>query len=287
MRIAILGGTGQIGSVITCELLKAFPKAEILSCSRGGGSQEHNRKFNVLKDDWTILGKLDYIINSVGIIEQNGENTFKSIHIDVVKKIIKRKKSLGNPMIIHISVLGANTNSRSKYSSSKGRAEEILTDTERWNIIKPSFVCSPETTIVKKIRMMKNMSRWFMGFLPIPAQFLKSEFQPVMVEDISELVKQCIYQNLNQEVIYATGEETYTLRDWINITGKGGIKIIEIPKWFVDATFSLFTLLFPKIMNKEQYELIQYDNIYSDNHKFHQILKRKPISTKNFWHQQL
>ena len=287
MRIAILGGTGQIGSVITQELLKAFPKSEILSCSRSGGSEEHNKEFNVLKDDWTLLGKLDYIINSVGIIEQNGENTFESIHIDVVKKIIKHKKSLGDPMIIHISVLGANTNSKSKYSSTKGRAEEILTDTKRWNIIKPSFVCSPETTIVKKIRMMKHMSRWLMGFLPIPAQFLKSKFQPVMVEDISELVKQCIYQNLNQEVIYATGEETYTLRDWINIAGKGGIKIIEIPNWFVDLTFSLFTLLFPKIMNKEQYQLIQYDNIYNNNHKFHQILKRKPIPTKHFWNEQL
>ena len=287
MRIAILGGTGQIGSVITQELLKAFPQSEILSCSRNGGSEEHNIKFNVLKDDWTLLGKLDYIINSVGIIEENGENTFKSIHIDVVKKIIKHKELLGDPMIIHVSVLGANTNSKSQYAATKGRAEEIIADTKKWNIIKPSFVCSPETTIVKKIRMMKHMSLWLMGFLPIPAKFLKSKFQPVMVEDISELVKQCIYQNINQEVIYATGEETYTLTDWINIAGKGGIKIIEIPNWLVDATFSLLTSLFPKIMNKEQYELIQYDNICNDNHKFHQILKRKPISTNIFWIEQL
>jgi uncharacterized protein YbjT (DUF2867 family) len=287
MRIAILGGTGQIGSVITKDIIATFPDAEILSCSRNGGPEKHHKKFNAVAKDWSILGQLDYVINTAGIIEENGDNTFKKVHLDLVKNLLDNRKTLGNPMIIHVSVLGAHPNSKSQYASTKGRAEELLNKSEKWNIIRPSFVCSPETTIVKKVRMMRNMSRWFFGFLPIPAQFLTSKFQPVMVADVSELIIQCIHQQLNQELIHATGVETYTLGDWIYISGKGKVKTIAIPTWLSHIPLSIFIRLFPKIMNKDQYELIGFDNTYDNNLKFHNILKRKPKSTQQFWLNQL
>jgi uncharacterized protein YbjT (DUF2867 family) len=287
MRIAILGGTGQIGSVLTKDLITTFPKAEILSYSRTGGNENHHKKFNISTDDWTVLGKLDYIVNAVGIIEENNENTFEKVHIDLVKDILHNHNILGNPMIIHVSVLGADPASKSQYAATKGKADQILIKSPKWNIIRPSFVCTPDTTIVKKIRMMKDMSKWLFGILPMPANFLISKFQPVMASDLSELISQCISQNLNQEIIYATGEETYTLRDWINLAGKGKIKIIGIPNWLIKKPFRLFIFLFPRIINKDQYELIGRDNSYNDNVKFRTILKRKPLSTIQFWNQQL
>lgn len=285
MRIAILGGTGQIGAVINQEVSKAFPDAEILSCSRSGKGP-NGFQFNVFQEDWSSLGQLDAIINSVGIIEEKGENTFERIHIGVVKKMITERSKLGSPKIIHVSVLGADKNSPSGYASTKGVADELLRKEENVNTIHPSFVCTPGTMIISKIKMLKNMAKWQLGFLPCPAHFLSAKFQPVMGEDVAQAAIECIKQDLKGEEIYATGPEVYSLEDWINIAGKGKIKIIRIPKALIDKPFRVIIALFPFIMNKDQYLLLGEDNIH-ENSSIERVLGRKTASTKGFWEREL
>ena len=286
MRIAILGGTGQIGSAITDGLIQAYPTAQILSCSRNGGAKLHHQKFNVYSSDWSSLGQLDVVINAVGIIEETDENTFQKAHVGVVKSLIREAEKLGNPMIVHVSVNGANVNSVSKYASTKGEADQLLMEQTNWNIIRPSFVCTPNTTIVQKVRMLFNLSNWQLGFLPVPGLFLKPKFQPVMVNDMVELIKKIIDKKLNQQLIYATGPEIYTLKDWLNIISKHKITIIPLPHWLIDKPFRMLIKLFPQIMNKDQYLLMGVDNVH-DNKEFKHILGREPKSTKQFWNKEL
>lgn len=286
MKIVILGGTGQIGSVITEHLLREFKSDEILSCSRKGGELPHQIAFNVNQKDWSGFGKVDVLINAVGIIEEKGENTFQKAHVGVIERIISEQENLGSPKVIHISVLGANKESPSKYASTKGIADEMLMQEESWNIIRPSFVCTPGTTIIQKINMLHRMSKYQLGFLPMPAHFLSARFQPVMGEDISEAVVQIIKQDLNQQLIYATGQEIYGLADWIRLKGKGKIKIIPISKWLIDPPFRFMIKLFPQIMNTDQYLLLGEDNTH-DNKILKSVIKREVKSTKNFWIEEL
>lgn len=285
MKIIILGGSGQIGTVITRMVTSSFPNAEILSCSRSGKGQ-NGYSFNVFQKDWSVFGNVDVIINSVGIIAEEGENTFKKIHIDVVENMLNSRAKMGNPKIIHISVLGADSQSKSGYASTKGYADELLKKEENVNIISPSFVCTPGTMMIGKLKMLNTMAKWQLGFLPCPAHFLSAKFQPVMGEDIAESVIQMIKQDLKGEHIYGTGPEIYTLEDWINIVGKGKIKIIRIPKWLIDKPFRVVTILFPFIMNKDQYILLGKDNIH-DNSVLKRILGREPKSTRSFWVKEL
>ena len=285
MRIAIFGGTGQVGTVITRKVFDDFPKSEILSCSRSGSGLK-GFKFNVFQEDWSVLGKLDVIINSVGIIEEKGENTFDKIHIDVVNKILKERERIGKPKIIHISVLGADKKSPSRYASTKGIADEILQKEDNWNIIRPSFVCTPGTAIINKVLMLKNMAKWQLGFLPCPAHFLSAKFQPVMGEDLAFAAIECIKQNLTNQVIYGTGPDIFSLEDWIRIAGKGKIKIIKIPKKLIDIPFRMVIKIFPKIMSIDQYLLLGEDNVH-EHSLLEEILNRKPQSTFQFWNKEL
>jgi uncharacterized protein YbjT (DUF2867 family) len=286
MKIVILGGTGQIGSEITSFVLQEFKDAQVLSCSRKGGDLAHQVAFNVNQEDWSALGKIDVLINAVGIIEEKGENTFHKAHVGVVEKIISQREKMGDPTVIHISVLGANKNSPSKYASTKGVADDLLMQQKKWNIIRPSFVCTPGTAIIQKIEMLHRMSKFQFGFLPIPAHFLSARFQPVMVADICESIKVIINEGLNKELIYATGPEVYGLRDWIEIKGKGKIKIIPIPKWIIDPPFRLIIKLFPQIMNTDQYLLLGENNTHNFE-KLKSVIKREPKSTQNFWKTEL
>ncbi len=285
MRIAILGGTGQVGTIITQKVIQEFPDAEILSCSRSGNGPK-GFSFNVFENDWSPLGKLDVIINSVGIIEEKGGNTFEKIHVGVVRKIVKERILLGSPKVIHVSVLGANTSSPSRYASTKGEADAILRNQENWNIIRPSFVCTSGTAIIGKVLMLKNMAKWQLGLLPCPAHFLSARFQPVMGEDVAYAIVECIMKNLKNQIIYATGPDIFSLEDWINIAGKGKIKILRIPKWLIDFPFRMIIKIFPKIMSIDQYLLLGEDNVH-DYTVLENILKRKPTSTVEFWHSEL
>jgi len=286
MRIVILGGTGQIGSAVTNGLIQAYPSAKILSCSRSGGVAPHQHKFNVYSKDWSELGEVDVVINAVGIIEETEENTFQKAHIGVVEKIIEQSENLGNSMVIQVSVNGANKNSPSKYASTKGVADDLLMKQTNWNIIRPSFVCTHNTTIIQKVKMLYNLSRWQLGFLAIPGQFLKPKFQPVMVNDLVDLIKIIIDNKLNQQLIYATGPEVYNLKDWLNVISKHKIKIIPLPHWLIDKPFRLLIKLFPQIMNEDQYLLMGVDNVHQ-NEAFKYILGREPKSTKEFWDNEL
>lgn len=285
MRIAIFGGSGQVGAVLTQKVIQEFPDAEILSCSRSGRGPK-GFAFNVFENDWSPLGTLDVIINSVGIIEEKDGNTFEKIHIGVVKKIVEERMLLGSPKVIHVSVLGANTASLSRYASTKGEADAILRNQENWNIIRPSFVCTPGTAIIGKVLMLKNMAKWQLGFLPCPAHFLSAKFQPVMGEDVAYAAIECIKQDIRGQIIYATGPDIFSLEDWINIAGKGKIKIIRIPKCLIDFPFRMIIKIFPKIMSIDQYLLLGEDNVH-EHTVLEKILRRKPISTVDFWNSEL
>ena len=285
MRIAILGGTGQIGAVISREMQLKFPEAEILACSRSGKGV-NGFQFNVYQKDWTVLGKLDVLVNAVGIIEETGENTFQKIHVGIVNKMVDERESLGNPKIIHVSVLGSNKDSPSKYAATKGIADNILKTQENWVIIRPSFVCTPGTTIIQKVKMLHKISKISFGLLPIPTHFLTAKFQPVMGEDVAHICIESIRQNLAKKVIYATGPELYTLEDWLRTIGNGKIRLVKIPKWLIDRPLRLLIKAIPQIMNTDQYLLLGEDNTH-DNVEMINVLGRLPLDTKQFWEDEL
>jgi|TARA_B110000261_G_scaffold118759_1_gene132437 uncharacterized protein YbjT (DUF2867 family) len=285
MRIAILGGTGQIGVVISREMQLKFPEAEILACSRSGKGV-NGFQFNVYQKDWTVLGKLDVLVNAVGIIEETRENTFQKIHVGIVNKMVDERESLGNPKIIHVSVLGSNKDSPSKYAATKGIADNILKTQENWVIIRPSFVCTPGTTIVQKVKMLHKISKISFGLLPIPTHFLTAKFQPVMGEDVAHICIESIRQNLAKKVIYATGPELYTLEDWLRTIGNGKIRLVKIPKWLIDRPLRLLIKAIPQIMNTDQYLLLGEDNTH-DNVEMINVLGRLPLDTKQFWEDEL
>lgn len=286
-RVLIIGATGQVGSVITNYLLKELgSEFEIVGCSRSGGEALHLIKFDVFNDDWKTLGQFDYLVNCLGIIEETKTLTFEKVHIQNVKNILANRAQLGNPKIIQISALGASKDSLANYTKTKALGDELLSNTDNYMIFRPSFVCTPNTAIVQKINLIKTMAKWQLWFMPFPAHFLKSLFQPVLGEDLAEGVKQAIITEEKNRIINCTGPEYYTLKDWVLIASKNKVKFLPIPKKIIDLPFRLIISIFPSIMNKDQYLLLGSDNI-ADKSDFESFLGRKTQSTKAYWEKEL
>ena len=68
-------------------------------------------------------GRCDIVINLVGILLEEGNQTFTNVHVIGASNISKVVRSLNIKRFIHISAVGAINNSLSMYSKSKAEGE--------------------------------------------------------------------------------------------------------------------------------------------------------------------
>jgi uncharacterized protein YbjT (DUF2867 family) len=286
-KVVVIGGTGQVGSVIVEYLRKNLSKEyQVYSCSRKGGKSEFDLSFDALNDNFSKLGKVDFLVNCLGIIEETKTLKFEEVHYGNIQRIIANRETLGDPKIIQISALGAEVGSPAKYTHTKGLADKLLSEQDNWIVFRPSFVCTPGTAIIGKVELMVKMARLTFNFLPIPEHFIQAKFQPILGTDLAEGVLKAITTEKKNQIINVTGPETYTLKDWVEIKSKGKVKFLPIPKWLIDLPFKLLISIIPGIMNKDQYYLIGLDNI-ADNKGFENFIGTSTSSTKEYWKAEL
>ena len=286
-KIVVIGGTGQVGSVVVDYLRSNLDqKFQVISCSRRGGEGSLDIAFDALNDDYKDLGEIDFLVNCLGIIEETKTLKFTDVHLGNMKRIIATRKALGNPKIIQVSALGAEVGSPAQYTHTKGLADQLLSEQDNWMVFRPSFVCTPGTAIISKVELMVKMAKFTFNYLPIPEHFITTKFQPILGTDLAEGILQAIVTDKKNQIINVTGPETYTLKDWVKIKSKDKVKFLPIPKKLVDAPFKLLISIIPGIMNKDQYYLLGKDNI-ANNKQFEDYIERPTESTKSYWESEL
>ncbi len=283
MRVLILGASGQIGSVIFSGLENSY---EVSGTSRK--TYGNLLKFDPFKDDWSTLGKFDVLINCVGQIEPTAESSFHHIHVDLTSTIIANRGNIGNPRIVQISALGASANHQVDFLKTKGLADDLLLRHPDTAVIRPSIVCTHRTMLVKKMRMLSNLSRISFGFLPVPKGFLQTKVQPIMPQDLVALVrKACFDRSIN--VIEAVGPVPLSFGEIIQLleTNRGRrLRTLEIPRTPIDAVVKrLIVPLWPGVINSQQYDLLFNDNI-ADADKCSRLLGRAPIDSRAFFREE-
>lgn len=280
MKIIVLGATGQIGSVIHDGLSKNH---QVIGTSRK--SSEKYIQFDPFNDDWSLLGKTDVLINCVGQIEPTKASSFHRIHVGLTQLIIKNRKVIGHPRIVQISALGASAHHRVEFLRTKGIADELLLEEPNTAVARPSIVCTHRTMIVRKMLMLLHIARYTMGLVFVPKGFLKTRLQPVMPADLVDVVE-AMCKASDQRIINIVGPEAISFRDLITLMleiRNQSLRLIEIPKLFMDALInSVVSVAIPKMINSQQYQLLFEDNI-ADAHSIQQILGRPLISTKPFF----
>ena len=207
----------------------------------------------------------DIIINSVGVLhESGGENYFNS-HVTGPENISNLSKKYGVEKLIHISSVGANKDSESRYQSTKGAGEEILIKNfPLATIIRPSIVFGPDDgfyNVQSKIVKMSPIVPMFGGG--------QNKFQPIYVKDLVSGIMSILNDNKCQGLIYEFGgpdiltmEEVYRL-----ILKTLKINRILIPAPIFAANFmATFIQLFPNpIITRDLVKALKFDNVISEN----------------------
>lgn len=279
MRIAILGATGLVGSFISKQLSKDFDKATIIACSRT--KRKGHFLFDPFSDNWSVLGELDILINCVGIINETKTASFEKAHVDLARLICINRGSIGQPRIIQISAIGAALNSPFLYFESKGRADELLLQEANTFIVKPSVICSPNSAMVKQLRNTRVLCLFFLNTLPFPKSNFHIQLQPVLQDDLAELVSELCLVDFAPKVIEAVGKDVITVRKLFKLLNRF-LLLIPVPKKAFDKFFYFVSPLLKLFISKTQYQLLSNNNI-GDPSKMEELLGRPVNGSLDYW----
>ena len=274
-KILIFGATGQIGRHLIRKLTKNnykvicqtrnLHKAIFLKTSGSIGyiDIKETKIFDYEKVS-ELVDNTDIVINLIGILFERGKiNTFEKIHTlfpKFLSEICKKK----NKHLIHISSLGVENASDSKYAASKAQGEnKIFENLPSATILKPSIVYSVNDSFTTRFMSLLN-------FFPIFPLYYggKTKFAPIHASDLTDIIFHVIENNIRGKKIETVGPKVLTFLEILNILSKCINKkrvFLPLPLFLAKFSAKILEKMPNPLLTVDQLNLLKYDNISSEN----------------------
>jgi uncharacterized protein YbjT (DUF2867 family) len=202
-------------------------------------------------------------INLVGILAEGGAQSFDAVQALGAGAVAKAAADVGGRMV-HVSAIGADENSPSRYARSKAAGEKaVLAAVPSATILRPSVVFGPEDQFTNRFAALARIS----PILPLIGGGL-TKLQPVYVGDVATAVADAVDGNAKEGAAYELGgPEVLTMREIMEII----LATIERQRMLMSLPFGLAKLqsLFlrfapgPLKLTPDQVELLRVDNVVS------------------------
>ena len=203
-------------------------------------------------------------INLVGILAEGGAQTFDAVQGEGAGAIAKAAAAAGARMV-HVSAIGADENSPSRYGRAKAAGEKaVLGAIPSATILRPSVVFGPEDQFTNRFAALARMS----PALPLIGGGL-TKLQPVYVGDVATAVADAVDGKTRPGAPYELGgPEVLTMREIMEII----LDVTERRRMLMPLPFGLAKLqaLFLQFapgdfkLTPDQVTLLRSDNVVSD-----------------------
>ena len=268
--IAVLGGTGFVGSCLVAKLndegyqikvitrrresakhLILLPNVQVIECNIANTYG--------LKD---AFKGCDVVINLIGILHESGKQTFEAVHHQLPLRLAQLCDELAISRFVHMSALQANNYAPSQYLRSKAAGEAAVSEYNKKlaiTIFRPSVIFGRGDSFL-------NLFANLIKFLPVIALAKpKAKFQPIWVEDVAQCFVNALENTASYGKSYDLGGPTvYSLRELIqlvmNILGKQR-PIIGLNDSLSMAQAFMMELMPIKLMSRDNVRSMQVDNI--------------------------
>ena len=274
-KILIFGATGQIGRHLIRKLTKNnykvicqtrnLHKAIFLKTSGSIGyiDIKETKIFDYEKVS-ELVDNTDIVINLIGILFESGKiNTFEKIHT-LFPKFLSEICNKRNKHLIHISSLGVENASDSKYAASKAEGEnKIFENLPSATILKPSIVYSVNDSFTTRFMSLLN-------FFPIFPLYYggKTKFAPIHASDLTDIIFHVIENNIRGKKIETVGPKVLTFLEILNILSKCINKkrvFLPLPLFLAKFSAKILEKMPNPLLTVDQLNLLKYDNISSEN----------------------
>jgi uncharacterized protein YbjT (DUF2867 family) len=267
--IFIAGASGFVGGHLVDFLLSKGHKVKCLARSKKTITSLAEKGAEVVPGDIThaetlrgVLRPEDIVIHLVGIIEEKGDATFQSIHVEGTKNLVAEAAKAGVRHFFYQSALGADKNSWSGYLKTKAEAEEMVMQSGiPWTIFRPSLIVGPWDGFTRKIMDMLKFS----PVIPLPGEG-KAKFQPIYIEDWLT----CINRVIDEPATFCGtfdigGPEQLAYRQIVEeLSRAAGYRkpTFSIPMGFMKLSASILERFLPSpLVTTDQLRLLEQDNI--------------------------
>ena len=271
--VTLFGGTGFLGRRIVRHLRdRGFP-VRIASRHPDRGHrlfgpddpQLQSVEANI-HDEGSVadaLGGSYGVVNAVSLYVEHGQETFHSVHVEAAQRVAAQARRAGVERLIHISGIGADAASQSRYIRKRGEGELAVRAAFLDAIfVRPAVMFGPDdaflTTIIKLLRQ-----------LPVYPMFGRSltRLQPAYAEDVAEAIGRTMQRAETPSTIFEFGgPRVYSYEEFLGaVAHQAGLapRLIPIPLAVWNALARASEMFPSPLLTRNQVELMQIDTVSS------------------------
>jgi uncharacterized protein YbjT (DUF2867 family) len=279
--VAVFGGSGFLGRYVVSLLAKRGYRVLVATRNpnptyflpMGKVGQIYAIQANLRHRESVaqVAAKADHIVNLVGILQENGRQTFDAVQAEAPRMIAEAATKAVS--FVQVSAIGADANSESDYARSKAAGETgLLQVRPDAVIIRPSLMFGPGDSLFNRFASLVRM-------LPVlPLVGADTRFQPVYAGNVAEAIVKAVDGAVATGRTYELGgPEIKTLREIVEFTCEVTERkrmIVSLPtslgrtQGSIMGTLDKLTLgLLPDelVMTRDQALLLEKDNVVSES----------------------
>ena len=280
--VTIFGGSGFVGRHLVRHLaaqewrvrvaVRDTQKASFLKVAGRVGqiSFVPTSVMNVKSVEATVQGA-DAVVNLVGIIYEKSKRSFQAMHEEGAANVAKAAARLRVKHFVHMSALGADSESPSKYARSKAAGEAAVAGAfPTATILRPSVMFGPGDgffNLFGQLIQIFPVVPFFTSTVPHAEGGGGPEFQPIYVGDVVEAISQALTGDAHSGKIYElAGPRIYAMREILTMVNREVLRkrwIIGVP-FLVAEIQAFFLQILPKpLLTPDQVKQLKLGSVSS------------------------
>jgi NADH dehydrogenase len=282
-RVTVFGGSGFIGRYVVQRLARRGVVVRVavrspenaLFLKPMGNVGQIAPVATDLRDPASVARAVegaDAVVNAVSLYVERGKRSFASIHEEGAQAVAQACAEAGVARLVHISGIGADENSASKYARSRARGDKLLREAfPDATILAPSVVFGPEDRFFNTFALFARLSPVLplFGIERIDAPpFVDggtTKMQPVYVGDVADAVLAALDQAKAPGATYQLGgPAVMSFREVIELTcretGRRRL-LVPVPVWWWRIWAWFLRVLPNPPITGDQLRLLEEDNV--------------------------
>ncbi len=268
-KVVVFGGTGFLGRRIVRHLLDHgyAVRAASRHPERGSGLFSADPRLDLVRADIgedastreAVQGAVA-AVNAVSLYVERGSRTFHSVHVEAAQRLARHARAAGVARLVHVSGIGADSDSPSPYICSRGQGEHVVRAAfPEATIIRPAVMFGPDDAFLTPLA---GLLRRF----PVFALFGSggTRLQPAHVDDVGEAITRIIGAPQAQALYEFAGPRIYTYKELLETIGRHlGVRRVLVPVPFAiwQAVAGVAELLPRPPITRNQVALMRIDNL--------------------------